>query len=398
MATEYRTGNRLTLLNSGGEYFPALLAAIGEARQEIYLETYIFADDETGRAIANALVAVARRGVTVRVLVDGFGGNNFTADFADDLSVAGVQTLLYRPELARFSFRRHRLRRLHRKLAVIDRRIGFVGGINLIDDNNAPPGLRPRFDYAVRVEGPVVEDMHRAALRMWQIVVWASLRRRYRVLRVALPKVPAVGAQTAAFLIRDNILHRNDIADAYLEAIQAANAEILIASAYFLPGMRFRHALRAAARRGVRVSVLLQGQTDHPLMHFATQALYGALLKEGIRVFEYQRSFLHAKVAVVDGEWATVGSSNIDPFSLLLAKEANLAVRDREFAHALRASLHAAMRDGASELKLADLAHMPWHSRLWRWLSYGLVRWLVGLAGYGHQLRRADTGGEPDKQ
>jgi len=394
MGIDWLSGNRLTLLDSGGEYFPALLAAIAAARREVYLETYIFADDHVGRAVITALIDAARRGVAVRVLADGFGARDFPEEQAEVLSAAGVQALFYRPEIARFRFRRHRLRRLHRKLAVIDGLTGFVGGINVIADDNSPADLGPRFDYAARVEGPVVAQMHRAVERMWQIVAWASLRHRYRIRRTRRPAAPAVGEQRAAFLVRDNIRHRHDIANAYLEAIHAAREEILLANAYFLPGLRFRHALRAAARRGVRVTILLQGQSDHALMHFATQALYDALLKEGIRVFEYRRGFLHAKVAVIDGNWATVGSSNIDPFSLLLAKEANLVARDPVFAGQLRASLLAAMREGAVELKPDDLEKMPWHSRLRRWLSYGLVRLLLGLSGYGQRHLHADGGDE----
>lgn len=390
MPAEFVPGNRLILLNSGLEYFPALLADLEAAQHEIYLESYIFANDETGSAVAAALERAAVRGVLARVLVDGFGAANFSRDFLPRLRARGVQAMLYRPELAPFKLRRHRLRRLHRKLVVIDAATAYVGGINIVDDNNAPAGLRPRYDYAVRVEGPVLTQIHAAVRRMWEIVAWANFKRRFRQPPPPLPLPAEADGQQAAFLLRDNIRHRNDIAAAYLEAIQAAREEILIANAYFLPGFRFRHALRAAARRGVRVTILLQGVSDHPLVHYAAQTLYGSLLDDGIRVFEYRKSFLHAKVAVVDSGWATVGSSNIDPFSLLLAKEGNLVVRDRVFAGHLRASLEAAMQHGASEIARADLERLPLYSRLVRWLSYGAVRLAVGLAGLGPRHWRGD--------
>lgn len=385
MPLELLPGNRLTLLNSGREYFPALLSALRTAEREIHLESYIFADDDIGNAVAGELVQAAQRGVQVRVLVDGFGARNFAADFESRLTAAGVHIMLYRQELAGFSFRlqRHRLRRLHRKLVVVDGRVGFVGGINIVDDNNAPADLRPRYDYAVRAEGPVVAQIHAAARRMWEIVAWASLKRRFRLQPWVAAEAPPVGDQAAAFLRRDNFRHRNDIANAYLDAIQTATDEILIANAYFLPGFRFRHALRDAAVRGVRISILLQGVSDHRLLRYATCALHGALIDDGIRVFEYRKSFLHAKVAVVDGAWATVGSSNIDPFSLLLAKEGNIVVRDARFATELRTSLIEAMAEGAEEIRADDLARIPVYSRLLRWLSYGVVRLLVGLAGFG---------------
>ena len=390
MAAEFLPGNRLTLLNSGQDYFPALLAEIEAAQSEIYLESYIFADDEVGHAVAGALCRAARRGVQVNVTVDGFGSRNFSSEFMPLLTAAGVQAMQYRPEIGRFHFKRHRLRRLHRKLVVIDARVAFVGGINIIDDNNAPDDMRPRYDYAVRVEGPALQQVHHAVRRIWEIVAWVNFKRRFRHAPVVAPHCALAGAQTAAFLIRDNIRHRNDILHAYIAAINAAQEEILIANAYFLPGVRFGRALQAAARRGVRITVMLQGKTDHPLLRFATQALYLAALESKIRIFEYEKSFMHAKVAVIDGEWATVGSSNIDPFSLLLAKEANIVVRDAGFAGELRQSIHAAMADGAREMHAEAFTRQPIHSRLLRWLSYGLVRALVGLTGYGPKHWQAD--------
>ena len=390
MAAEFLPGNRLALLDSGGEYFPALLAELEAARIEIYLESYIYADDEIGHEVTGALCRAAARGVRVRVLVDGFGARNFARDFQPRLVAAGVHTMHYRPERGRFHLKRHRLRRLHRKLVVVDARIAFVGGINIVDDDNAPEDMRPRYDYSVRVEGPVLSQVHHAVRHMWEVVSWASFKRRFRIAPVAAPCCEPVGAQQAVFLIRDNIRHRNDILNAYLRAIDGACDEILIANSYFMPGLRFGRALYAAAQRGVRITVLLQGKTDHPLLRYATQALYAAALARGIRIFEYEKSFMHAKVAVVDSQWATVGSSNIDPFSLLLAKEANIVVRDTGFAAELRSSVLAAIAGGAREMSAEAFTRQPLHSRLLRWLSYGLVRALVGIAGYGPKHWRAD--------
>ncbi len=395
MATEFLPGNRLTLLNSGNEYFPALLAALESARHEIFLESYIFADDTIGHEVADALCRAARRGVEVNVTVDGFGSRNFATDFLPRFTEAGVRALFYRRELSPYRIKRHRLRRQHRKLVVVDAKLAFVGGINIVDDNNAPEHMRPRFDYAVQIEGPVLLQVHRAVRRMWEIVSWANFRRRFRLHADAAPCMEIAGSQHAAFLIRDNIRHRNDILNAYIDAIDAAESEILIANAYFLPGVRFGRALYAAAKRGVRISILLQGKTDHPLLRYATQALYHTALKTGIRIFEYERSFMHAKVAVIDGEWATVGSSNIDPFSLLLAKEANVVAKDRRFAGELRASLKEAIANGAREMLPDDLSRQPWHSRLLRWLSYGVVRAMVGIAGYGHRHWHAEEQTHP---
>ena len=390
MDADFLPGNQIKLLNSGSEYFPALIAEIEAARFEIHLETYIYADDKIGHEVTNALCRAAARGLQVRVLVDGFGARNFDQDFKERLVASGVFAMSYRPELARFRLRRHRLRRLHRKLVVIDGRLAFVGGINVVDDNNAPPEMRPRFDYAVRIEGPILRQAHHAVRHMWEIVSWANFKRRFRLTRKLPTQSAEVGTQTAAFLIRDNIRHRNDILHAYIKAIDEAQEEILIANAYFLPGVRFGRALRAAAQRGVRIIVLMQGKTDHPLLRYATQAMYAAALAAGFRIFEYERSFMHAKVAVIDGQWATVGSSNIDPFSLLLAKEANVVVRDRHFAGELRASLNEAIQIGGREMSADELTRQPLHSRFLRWLSYAIVRALVGITGYGPKHWRAD--------
>ncbi|MEW6291924.1 MAG: cardiolipin synthase ClsB [Pseudomonadota bacterium] len=385
MNTEFLRGNRIALLETGAQYFPALLAAIEAAACEIHLETYIYADDPTGRQVTAALVAAARRGIAVRVLVDGFGAREFPEGLGRQLADAGVEVQIYRAELAPFKLRRHRLRRLHRKLVAIDGRVAFVGGINIIDDNDTPH-LGPRFDYAVRIEGPLVAPIRAAMGHLWRLIGWARFRRR--------PPPPplspcrqddAVDAVAAAFVIRDNLRHRRDIEDAYLSAIDAARGEIFIAMAYFLPGRRFRKALIAAARRGVAVRLLLQGQVEYALLHYATQALYGSLIAEGIRIVEYRSGFLHAKVAVIDDNWATVGSSNIDPYSLLLAREANVVVRDAGFAAQLRGRLGRAAAEDAIEITHAELRRSSFFARTLRWAAYGMVRLLLGLTRYGGQ-------------
>ncbi|MDE2598643.1 MAG: cardiolipin synthase ClsB [Rhodocyclaceae bacterium] len=379
-----RSGNRIELLRSGGEYFPALIEAIAQAQSEVRIETYIFEDDQTGRRVAEALIAAARRGVHVHVAVDGFGSPAFMDGLGSTLRNSGVEVYVYRPELARFRIKRYRLRRLHRKLACIDACVAFVGGINIIDDLNPPSLPEPRFDYAVKVEGPLLADIHRTMARLWVMLSWVHLGRRYlpRTQKLNCRKVS--GGIEAALVIRDNLKHRREIERAYLKAINTARREIIIANAYFLPGRAFRQALKAAAERGVKVTLLLEGLVEYRLQYFATLALYNAMLGAGIRVFEYRKSYLHAKVAVVDDEWATVGSSNIDPFSLLLAREANILVQDTGFAQELHDSLEQAMATGAIEVVRPE--HLPLYRRLLGWISYGLLRFAAGVAGYGSAL------------
>lgn len=383
MSVEFHQGNRITLLESGSAYFPALLAAIDSAHTEIHLESYIFAEDATGRSVADGLARAARRGVAVRVMVDGFGSRDFATALGPGLVEAGVAVQVYRAEVARFRLRRHRLRRLHRKLAVIDGRIAFVGGINVIDDMDTPGQTPPRFDYAVSVEGPLLGPIEHAVRHLWQLVSWANFHRRLPQARLPSANPGRCGDVRAAFVLRDTLRHRRDIEDAYLAAIAEARREIIVASAYFLPGRRFRHALMEAAQRGVRVVLLLQGRVEYVLLHYATQTFYGSLIAAGVHIVEYRRSFLHAKVAVVDDHWATVGSSNIDPFSLLLAREANIVVLDEAFAAGLRTSLEAAIAAGGVEVRIEDLKKRSLAVRALSWLAYSAVRLAIGVAGYG---------------
>jgi len=382
---EFVDGNRITLLRNGTEYFPALVEAFDGARREIHLDTYIFAADRTGRMIAASLMRAARRGVSTYVMVDGFGSRELDRKLVAEMRAAGIHFLVYRAKISPWTLQRSRLRRLHRKLAVIDARTAFVGGINIQDDEDAVRPVPPRFDYAVRIEGPLLRGIYPAVKRLWKLVAATQFRSRRAEARALEPDARPAGSQRAAFVVRDNLGHRREIEDAYLDAISRSRTEILIANAYFFPGISFRRALTDAAARGVRVKLLLQGRVEYVLLYFASRALYGTFLDAGIEIHEYHRSFLHAKVAVIDGQWATVGSSNIDPFSLFLAREANVVIEDRAFAEELRASLLREMEQGATQLQRDRWAHEPLPLRVATWLSYGLARFLTGTFAYGRK-------------
>jgi cardiolipin synthase len=377
-------GNRVALLRSGGEYFPALVGAIDRALREVWLETYLYADDDAGRIVAAALIRAAQRGVQVRVLVDGWGARHYlTRSLEADLERAGVSLLKYRPEVSPWQFRSHRLRRLHRKLCHVDGRIAFVGGINVIDDVNTPGHRPPRVDFAVSVEGPLLGPIVQTMQRVWAINELVQFQHSEVPLFPSPRRGHRVGAQTAKFVIRDNLGHRRDIERAYLAAIRTAKREIVIASSYFFPGIRFRRALIAAAQRGVKVTLLLQARVEYVLLHYASRALYGQLLAAGVSIQEYHLSFLHAKVAVIDDHWATVGSSNIDPYSLLMAREANIVVRDPYFSLQLRGELAQMIEHGARPLGPQHWADRPRLYKALVWIAYGIVRVAMGVLGYG---------------
>lgn len=378
-------GNLITLLHNGDDYFPAIEAAIDRATHEIYLETYIYENDTTGRRIADALKRAAQRGVNVYMLIDGYGSKDLPQNMLDYLRVDGVKALVFRPKISPWTFRRERLRRMHRKVVVVDREIAFVGGINIIDDRETTGDMPLRFDYAVAVEGPLVDEIRLSARRLWTMVAWSRFRKG-TVCGGALPDTTfAHGQMNAAFLVRDNFRHRREIETTYLNAIEQAKSEIFLAHAYFLPGLDFRHALITAAGRGVRVVLLLQGKVEYFLQHYASRALYGSLLDAGIEIYEYSKGFLHAKVAVIDGHWATVGSSNIDPFSLLLSREANVVVDDKAFGAVLTQSLKLTVETDACRIFADNWKQQPMSVRLMCWLSYGLLRLLMGISGYANE-------------
>ena len=398
-AAAFVGGNRVQLLQGGDELFPAMLQAIAGARHGIWLATYIFHDDEAGRAIAEALGNAARRGVAVQVLVDGFGSRLALAHLRRGLAVEGLSFDVFRP-LERWSawLQPAQLRRLHHKLCVVDDEVAFVGGINILDDRNDLIHGRsdqPRLDFAVALRGPVVAQVRQLAQALgtrvrlgheWRSEVGALARsprpvadtlQLLRELRTAAaPAAPAPDALQpvqVAFVVRDNLKRRRAIERSYIEAVRRARHSVDIACPYFYPRRAFRRSLQAAAQRGVQVRLLMQGKVDYRLAALAARVLYDELLARGVRIYEYTPAFLHAKVAVVDGRWATVGSSNIDPLSLLLNLEANVVVRDKGFAQALSQRFEEAF---AVSREVAGPAQGP---GLRGWLRRVVVAWAANV-------------------
>lgn len=386
-------GNAVELLINGEMYFPRLLAAIDGAMRNIWFETYLFVEDDVGKAVAAALGRAAARGVDVRVLVDGYGGGDYGQKLVKALGAQGAHVRIYRPPRW-WRLQRKALRRLHRKMVVVDDNIAFVGGINIIDDHNHPVGehkgqkLGPRFDFAVALRGPIVARVAQAARRLWWAVsITERLTESVPLSPPPLPTLrttpPLVGGMTAQLLLRDNFRNRHTIERAYLTEIESAHHDVLIASAYFLPGHHLRSALRAAARRGVRVRLLLQGRVEYRIQHYAQRSLYADLLASGIEIYEYLPSYLHAKVAVMDSAWATVGSSNIDPYSLLLAREANVVVFDTRFALQLQAVLDAAITQHSRRIHPTDYARRGLITKALDAVAYLMVRFATVVLARG---------------
>lgn len=392
--------NDVDLMRGGDELFPAMVAAIEGARREVWLATYIFHDDEASTTIIDALCDAARRGVRVRVVVDGFGSGASLHVLRPRFEEAGVALTIFRPVNGwRSWFQPGTLRRLHQKLCVVDDDVGFVGGINILDDRNDLRSGRseaPRLDFAVRVRGPVVAPIEQTVRAVWTRAEFgkdwrdemaavarasrplAQVRRIMRSLRMpqsrhlVMPSETSAAPVRAAFVVRDNLRQRRTIERGYVDAINASTQRVDVVCPYFYPGADFRRALRRAARRGVKVRLLMQGLWDYRAAALAARALYAELMARGVRIYEYEPAFLHAKVAVVDAEWATVGSSNIDPLSLLLNLEANIIVGNAEFTAALSREIDAAiavsrevtLAEAGGRLNLVRRRFVAWCARM----------------------------------
>jgi cardiolipin synthase len=402
-----RPGHTLKLLKGGAALFAALVEAIDAARSEVMLETYIFEFVGAPIAVAEALERAAVRGLTVRVVVDGIGTGEIPAEWRRRWLAAGVRWRVYNPARGWRVLLPARWRRLHRKLCVVDAEICFCGGINLLDDYFDPTrGAldEPRFDFAVRATGPLVADAHETMTRLWLRMqaarkarhadvkgTVATVReaaragtdaddRQMRASDLSPPEGESGPGMLAGLVLRDNLRFRKRIEHFYRYAIGQAKDEVLIANAYFVPGVALQRALLRAAERGVRVTVLLQGRYEYFMQHHTSRAMYGVMLDAGIEIIEYAPSFLHAKVAVFGGAQdalATVGSSNLDPLSLLLAREANVFVRDDAFAAELRAHLQEAVRSAGARVERAAHVQRPLVHRSLAWLAYGAMRFAL---------------------
>jgi cardiolipin synthase A/B len=349
-------GNHFTLLENGEAFFPAVFDAIAKAKREVIIETFILFEDKVGLALHKVLVEAARRGVQVDMLVDGFGSPDLSERFVGELAEAGVRLRVFDPQKPLWGIRTNVFRRMHRKIVVVDGELAFVGGINYSADHLMDFGPEAKQDYAVAARGPIVADIHRFARA--SIHEPKGIRRRWfaRPAPQHANEQATAGDAHALFVTRDNHAHRDDIERLYRVAIRSAKKRIVIANAYFFPGYRLLRELRRAARRGVEVSLILQGTPDMPIVKFGAELLHDHLLRAGIKIYEYCQRPFHGKVALADDEWVTVGSSNLDPLSLALNLEANVVIRDRAFNQQLHERLSTLMCESCRQLTRSPTA------------------------------------------
>jgi len=386
MAGRWIEGNNIRLLENGEAFFPRVFDSIAAAQKEVVVETFILFEDKVGLQLHEALVGAARRGVQVDLTIDGFGSPDLSQKFLSELCEAGVRVHVFDPAAPVMGWRVNYLRRMHRKIVVIDGQRAFVGGINYSADHLADFGPEAKQDYSVEIRGPIVAEIHRfthAALaegqrhqkrRQW----W----RRRKELRASPEQLPRAGTAACLFVTRDNREHQDDIERHYRIAIRAARERVVIANAYFFPGYRLVREMRRAARRGVQVSLILQGMPDMPIVKTAASMLYHHLLKAGVRIYEYCDRPLHGKVALADSEWSTVGSSNLDPLSLALNLEANVVIRDRGFNHELYANLERLMRNSCKRIELQAGEKVGLWQLARSYLAFHLIRKYPGWASW----------------
>ncbi|WP_460950825.1 cardiolipin synthase ClsB [Pseudomonas marginalis] len=377
----WQSANQVELLENGEAYFPKVFEAMRAARREILLETFILFEDKVGHELQGILIEAAQRGVNVVVSLDGFGCGELSPVFLGELAEAGVAVQMFDPAPKTLGIRTNWFRRLHRKIVVVDAEVAFIGGINFSADHLGDYGPEAKQDYAVRVTGPAVADVHHFALAQSGRQVRTRRGWRRRQQRPALWSTDKSDGQVR-LIYRDNLQHRDDIEEAYVYALSKAQHRVVIANAYFFPGYGLLREIRNAARRGVQVQLIMQGQPDVLLAKLAARMLYDYLLKDGVVIHEYCQRPLHGKVALVDDEWSTVGSSNLDPLSLSLNLEANVLIRDRAFNQQLYERLETLAKNHCQT--------MPENRkpRLWLWrltvgfLVFHVMRHFPALTGW----------------
>ncbi|EOW6669927.1 cardiolipin synthase ClsB [Cronobacter dublinensis] len=379
MKTNWRDGNRIELLENGDEFYPAVFDAIDNARSKIILETFIWFDDNVGRQLHEVILRAAQRGVSVEVLLDGYGSPDLSDEFVGTLTSAGVKFRYYDPRPRTLGMRTNVFRRMHRKIVVIDGEVAFVGGINYSAEHMSDYGPEAKQDYAVRVEGPVVQDIYQFVLRNLgeeQVSRWWQ-RHYQQAVDNTMP-----GEAQALFIWRDNNDHRDDIERHYLKMLANAKKEVIIANAYFFPGYRLLHAMCNAARRGVKVKLIVQGEPDMPIVKVGARLLYNYLVKGGVEVYEYLRRPLHGKVALMDDHWATVGSSNLDPLSLSLNLEANLIIHDTQFNQTLRDNLTRLIREDCKQVDESMMPKRTWWNLAKSVIVFHFLRHFPAMVGW----------------
>lgn len=375
------SGNQVRLITHGDVAFERMLSAIREAKRRVWLEMYWFAADGVGQRFFQALDAATQRGVRVVVLYDAWGSFGTPRQYFDKLRAAGATVKVFNPiSLLEQRFRVASLTlRNHRKLLIVDGTVAFTGGLNIADEWTASIHGKGWKDEVVQVTGPVVRTLELAFLDSWgEQTEGEQLGETSSALGLS-PDEPEPSAHTpgvdVAVLTQAGLRQRRYAVRAYMQRLRAATHSISIANAYFLPNPTLVRSLVSAARRGVRVRVVVAGKSDVPIVTLGSRAVWSKLMRAGVEIYAWHRSVLHSKLAVVDDVWATVGSFNLDYVSMRRNRELNLAVGDGAFAQQLSAEFDA-MVDASEPVALATFQARPFIVRFLERLVYAFRSWL----------------------
>lgn len=369
--------DRIRLVYGGREYFDLLQLLIQQAVKSIHLQVYIFEDDATGHRVADALAGAARRGVEVFLLTDGFGSQGLGNRLVNELVVAGVHFGRFEPLLKsrRFYFGR----RLHHKVFVADNSVALVGGINISDKYCGDDENAAWFDVAVFVRGKTAAMLEQVCIKLWNSSggmpkAFSGVHRQYNNIN-GLPTVNSIRLRR-----NDWVKRKMQIWKSYASLMTDAEKEIVIVCSYFLPGWKFRKLMSAAAARGVDVRIIVAGPSDVMIAKHAERYLYRWMLANNIRIYEYQKSVLHAKLALTDGNWMTVGSYNVNNISTYASIELNLDICSTPFVSSVRKHLQSVIANDCREVTLKDYKNdNSWIERVWQRFCYELIKVIMYL-------------------
>ncbi len=376
------TNNRLTLVNSGPPFFDLLLQLIKDAKYVIHLQFYIFDLDTTGMLVFEELKLAVQRGVAVFVVVDAYASEQITPENLSLFSANGIYIKRFSPLKNKSGYGIGR--RLHHKIVWVDGHTALVGGINIADKYSGYHGETPWLDFAVKVEGPLCNDIKKTCD---ELIHKRLLKQVYR----KLPKAVFSDDLPHKSRIRKNDWFRSriEISRSYRQAFRRANKTITVVASYFLPGNRVRRLIKNASERGVHVTVILVGNSDVPLVKSAMTYLYDWMLRNNVSIFEWNNSILHGKIAVADGWWTTIGSYNLNALSDYGSLELNVEIYNKQFATDTEKVLQYYLETGCKQVKREQHAKAKnWLIQLGRWFSYIAIRMSLRLLFGLMQIRK----------
>lgn len=388
-SSAYLPGNSLAFVQSGKAYFDQLLLLINQAVESIHLQTYIFDDDDTGRQVAQALMAAAGRGVEVFLLTDGYGSGRLSRNFTDALKKSGVHFRFFEPLFKSSWF--YFGRRLHHKILVTDKRYALIGGINISNNYNDLPGKPAWLDFSVRAEGPVVIELCMLCRNTWNKFP-ARLPAAYCEPKISPDTYTAQAGSLARIRRNDWVKSKNEISASYVEMFRKAESHITIMCSYFLPGRVIRKFMIQAVRRGIRVRVITTAHSDVTVSKLAERWLYDWLLRNGIELYEYLPAILHAKIATRDSKWITIGSYNVNDLSAYASVEMNMDINDAALTASMEQELERIIREHSTEVtRETHTLHKNVFTQLTRWVAYRLIRLLFTLTTFYYKRRKQAT-------